>query len=289
MALSHVWSNARRRIDEGLAVTFKKSLKYATNINNITRPYWRYERRRTMSFTYLGLTASAAQACAAAWNRALYRKAWTQKWIANESPPGDNSGAIGFWDDYGRVGDPLDDSQFTFVSGGEALVKHAAGSAFEVEVRIDETLPYNHQPFDFSAGGRGDWVEFENDPTMATSAFRWGSPGFFTSGPFVDFTLDAIEYQLALLSVEVFALGSEPMLKVEAFSPHGEVGLDNLRLQTRANALEPWTTSIEPYQLEPILFSQMPLPPFQARLVRCLDWNGGQENHRAVSNVLEVK
>jgi hypothetical protein len=207
MALSHVWSNARRVITQGLVVTFDKELRHAVNSQNISHPYWHYKRRRTMEMEYLGLTRSGAEACAAAWSRALYRKVWRQVWIANASPPGDTSGKLGYWSSANSVADWNDESQFDFIHGGTAELSYDGGKGWRVKVSIDETLPYNHKTFIYGSTGRGDYLAFENNPEMVTTAFRYGADvadlSFHPIAAMMDFSLDAIEYQLAITGVDI--------------------------------------------------------------------------------------
>lgn len=290
MALSHVWSNARRVITQGLVVTYKKELRYAVNFNNISHPYWHYERRRTMECEYLGLTHGAAEACCAAWNKALYRRAWRQVWIPNAADGNSNDGIIGYWNNARAVSDWNDDSQFDFIRGGTAKLSYDGGKGWRVNVSIDETLPYNHKPFKFDVSGRGDFLAFENDPTRPRQEFRWGGSIMTGGGNFEDFSLDAAEYQLALTGAEVVALGSIPLLEVDCVFGGSEAGLESLAVQIKADENSPWTTCDVLANEDPICF---PLPdgmrPKFARLRLPIAWNWGLENYYTYSNVLEVK
>lgn len=290
MALSHVWSNARRVITQGLVVTYKKELRYAVNINNISHPYWHYERRRTMECEYLGLTRGAAEACCAAWNKALYRRAWRQVWIPNVSHGNSNDGIVGYWNDAGNVSDWNDESQFDFIQGGTAKLSYDGGKGWKVSVSIDETLPYNHKPFKFDVSGRGDFLAFENDPSAPRQEFRWGGEFMTGDGVYIDFSLDAAEYQLALTGAEIVAVGSTPLLKVGCVFGGSEAGLESLAAQIRTDENSPWTTCDVLANEDPICFS-LPgetMPRF-ARLRLPIAWNWGLENYFTYSNVLEVK
>lgn len=289
MALSHVWSNARRVITQGLVVTYKKELRYAVNINNISHPYWHYERRRTMECEYLGLTRGAAEACCAAWNKALYRRAWRQVWIPNVSHGNSNDGIVGYWNDAGNVNDWNDDSQFDFIQGGTAKLSYDGGKGWRVNVSIDETLPYNHKPFNFG-GRRGDFLAFENDPTRPRPEFRWGGDFMTGGGNHVDFSLDAAEYQLALTGAEIVALGSTPLLKVRCVLGDNSPGLESLAAQIKVDESSSWISCGYPVNEDPICFSlpDETMPKF-ARLSLPIASNWGLENYFTYSNVLEVK
>jgi hypothetical protein len=290
MALSNIWSNARRVITQGLVVTYKKELRYAVNINNISHPYWHYERRRTMESEYLGLTRGAAEACCAAWNKALYRRVWRQVWVSNASDGNNNDGIVGYWNDAGNVGDWYDDSQFDFIQGGTAKLSYDGGKGWKVSVSIDETLPYNHRPFDFGVSGRGDFLAFENDPSAPCQAFRWGGEFLTGGGVYEDFSLDAAEYQLALTSAEIVALGSTPLLKVGCVFGGSEAGLESLRAEIKTDENSPWISCDVLANEDPICFS-LPdgaMPKF-VRLKIPIALNWGLENYFTYSNILEVK
>jgi hypothetical protein len=290
MALSHVWSNARRVITQGLVVTFDKELRHAVNSQNISHPYWHYKRRRTMEMEYLGLTRSAAEACCAAWNKALYRRAWRQVWISNAAAPGDSSSIIGYWSSANNVTDWNDESQFDFIRGGTAKLSYDGGKGWKVSVSIDETLPYNHKTFIFNSGGRGDFLEFEDDPTAPCQAFRWGGTVMAAGESNEDFSLDAAEYQLALLTTKITSLSSTPFLAVEYYSGRSNAGLDSLTAQVKTNQNSPWISCGTPAFNHPICFS-LPdgsIPRF-ARLRMPVGQGRGLERQYTFSNVMEVK
>ena len=291
MALSNIWGNNRRVIRQGLVVTYTKKLQYATNIHNITRPYWHYERRRTMEFDYLGLTKSAAEACVAAWNKALYRKAWKQRWIGNASDAADGDN-IGYWEARSN-GNIEDVTNYDYFTGGAARLQYDGGKGWTVTVSIDETLPYNHTPFNPEMAERGHWREFENNPEIVTPAFRHGDPTAMTgTDPCVDFSLDALEYQFALTSARWSAVGSQPVVLVEWFDAYGAISTSDYRLEWRRNEREEWqiveSTLDAGEGLLCFVFNDSPGTIF-VRLTRPVDYDPTIDDHLAISNVLEVK
>jgi hypothetical protein len=289
MALSNIWSNARRVITKDLAVTYKKELRYAVNVSNFSHPYWHYERRRTMECEYLGLTQSAAKACCAAWNKALCRRVWRQAWIPNASD-GSNGGIMGYWTDAGEVSNWNDDSQFDFIQGGTAQLSYDGGRGWRVTVSIDETLPYNHKPFTHGGGIRGGFIAFENDPSAPRQEFRWGGVFIYDGGIYEDFSLDAAEYQLTLTRAENVTLVSTPLLEVDCIFGGSEAGLESLAAQIRMDENSPWTTCDTLANEDPICF---PLPdgmrPKFVRLRLPIGQNWGLENYYTYSNIMEVK
>lgn len=288
MALSNIWGNNRRVIRQGLVVTYTKKLQYATNIHNITRPYWHYERRRTMEFDYLGLTKSAAEACVAAWSKALLRKAWRQEWIGNAA--GDSSENIGYWSNY-FAGDIYDDTKYNFVSGGDARLQYDGGKGWVVNVSIDETLPYNHKTFNPGEAMRGAFLAFENNPEMITPAFRYGDPdGMTGADALTDFSLDALEYQFALTSAEWSAVGSTSGIKVNWSDMYGATDPLEYRLEYKRGDYDSWHelgtplsgggwTSFYAFEKTGGILVRLSKPLSHSDLI----------NHRTYSNVLEVK
>lgn len=290
MALSNVWSNARRVITQGLVVTYKKELRYAVNFNNISHPYWHYERRRTMECEYLGLTRGAAEACCAAWNKALYRKAWRQEWIGNASDGNSNDGIVGYWSSY-FSGDIYDETKYDFIIGGAARLQYDGGKGWTVTVSIDETLPYNHKPFRPDMSDRGTFLAFENNPEIITPAFRYGDPeGMTGADALTDFSLDALEYQFALTSAEWSALGATSGITV-CWLDNSDINPQEFVLEYKSGDYDLWhSTSASLDGGGDFLF--FPLEkiegPLSVRLSRQLSYND-LINHRTQSNVLEVK
>jgi hypothetical protein len=296
MALSNIWGNLRRVIIDDLAVTYKKTLKTAVNSQNISRPYWRYERRRTMKFKYLGLTKSAAQACALAWNNALYAKVWRQVWIGNQSDPASNiGGQMGFWNSYHNPvdSDTADDRSYDYITRGTAAVNYDGGKGWTVTVNIDETLPYNHTPFDYGVSGNGTWEAFENDPQMLTTAFRYGSvnPNVYPERLAMDFSLDAAEWQLGLDGYEIISESLRPIIKF-TWGCTGETvdrAVKDMRLWYRGEGQITWyNTGVDPTN------GAFPAPdrakPYEIRISYPLTSNvRGNDNRLIFSNVLEVK
>lgn len=289
MALSNVWSNARRVITQGLVVTYKKELRHAVNINYISRPYWHYERRRTMECEYLGLTRGAAEACCAAWNKALYRKAWRQEWIGND-PDNSNNGIVGYWSSY-FSGDIYDETKYDFIIGGAASLQYNGGKGWTVTVSIDETLPYNHKPFNPDMSDRSTFWAFENNPEIITPAFRYGDPDGITGADVLtDFSLDALEYQFALTSAEWAAFGATSGIKV-CWLDNSDISPQDFVLEYKSGDYDLWHSISTPlsggddFLIFPLKEIESPL---SVRLSRRLSYNS-PINQYTQSNVLEVK
>ena len=300
MALSNIWNNSRRVIRDNLVVTYKKELKVATNFKNIVCPYWRYERRRTMSFDYVGLSRAGAEACAAAWNKALYRRVWKQEWIANESRPGDDA-HYGFWSDAGRFENGKE-NQWNFIKAGTAKISHDKGSAWKVSVSIDETLPYNHAPFVDADGRRGTWDKFEQDPTQCFQEFRWGGEVLFWDADeprsksdvvHFDFNLDAIEYQFGLKEAKIVTFNDAPFVKVETISGiERDISSHEFRIEYSKDPESGyWTRGTAPSFFESGMFAVDPaVSPLYARLSCLQDLNLMDGEHlRVYSNYVKVQ
>lgn len=301
MALSSIWDNSRRVINDNLVVTYKKELKVVTNSQNIACPYWRYERRRTMSFEYVGLSRAGAEACVAAWNKALYRRVWRQEWIANESRPGDEA-HFGFWSDAGHF-EPEKENQWNFVKAGSAKISHSKGLAWKVSVSIDENLPYNHVPYYDGDGRRSTWDEFERDPAKCFQQFRWGGEVISFDNPdavrqkadlvHFDFNLDAIEYQFGLKEAKIVSLSNTPFVKVETVSGIERFpDSDDFRIEYSADPESGyWTRGAAPAFSEPVMFAVDPtVKPLYARISCLQDQNLIEGGHlRVYSNYVKVQ
>lgn len=127
MALLSNWSETNREISEGKVVTYSKARIYGqwsyTNVNVTTTLYraWEYHRYCQMSYAYVGLTYSAALACAKAVIANYTRATKTSEWSDSGSTQG----------------------TFVAIDGGTQLmasvsVRLDGGDAYRVEVQVRE-------------------------------------------------------------------------------------------------------------------------------------------------------
>ena len=164
MALNQNWGAFNRLVEEELRTNFERSVASHTFMDAGAEKHWRhfvYTRIREKKYKYVGLTRSAAMACANALNLLYTRK--IHPWKAyNEDDP------------YWSMTVPTVAADLEIVKAGQAVPVHVAGDSWSVDVSVNETvsIPWRQLVVASTWDDPGPaWVEFENDPTIRTDAF----------------------------------------------------------------------------------------------------------------------
>ena len=153
MALYTTWSDANKQTDSGLMATYV-SARDAPVVGADGWFWYKFERHRTKTFRYVGMTESAAKSCAATKYQQYMREyaPWTF--------------ASGAW----TISHDVKDRYFLPVA--DVSVDHEEGMMWTVTISIDETcIAYER----YAAGdpATGNIATMENMITMLCNTGDW--------------------------------------------------------------------------------------------------------------------
>lgn len=148
---------------------------------------FKYTRRRTMRYSYVGLTKAAAKSIAQQIENWLVRRTAPQTW--NHSYWRYDVPTVTVENPEGVVMiDAISLAKLDAVVGGHAVPQQVAGESWAVNVEIDETLDYLHPPSQTDHERPPVWAAFERNPEIETPNFKRHTDGVVGGGE-IDFPL----------------------------------------------------------------------------------------------------
>lgn len=172
MSLFRTYGSFNRVVSEELSTKWEREtiLKEESDVG---AAYYKYKRIRSKKYSYIGMTRSAAIACANDLNAMLTRYICPYVW--------DNDAK--YWKRETATNDKL-----IAVNAGHATPNHEEGDDWSVSVDINEVIVINYRPVSDLQTERlpAPYSVFESNPNVRDNVFR----GFEPADLSVDFDYD---------------------------------------------------------------------------------------------------